>query len=238
MVFYFCLIRCKPTRILTHSIRFMPIQQNTQVEGRIGDMIFYQSKGQFLIRKKGGTGRQAEAARRQSGIMGKASALSAAIRKAVRPILPASTEPRQLMYRLNNALQTWLRIGPENGISELPSLEKFSCSAEEPFHIAMKVQRTPEGGLVLRIPAFESGNPIAPLPFHGVIDLKLVAVSCPLDEPGKARVVPAGLTIPYAGMGLPARDLHLPVQTREGYLTVVWLTVNGLSSGVVGAFFG
>jgi hypothetical protein len=218
----------------------MPIQQDTQLQATVGDLIFYQSRGKFLYRQKGNTGRQAAAARQQSALLGKASALSAAIRKAVKPILP-ETDSRKLMYRLNNALQQWLRQAGTGitmpAMDQLAPLLQFSWSAEAPFFIALPVQRAADNGLVLSLPAFESANPIHPLPFYGMIDLQIMTVRVPLDAPADVVTGLTSMPIPYDGTRIPPMSLRLPVTTAPGALTVVWLTVNGMSSGIVGSFY-
>lgn len=216
----------------------MAYQINTKIEGTIGSTIFYKWRGDYLFRSKGNTGRQAIQAKQQAGIMGRASALSARLRKSFKPLLPGPTN-RALMYRLNNILQQWLRSGQPSiteQINEIPSLKGFSFSGDD-FYVVMPISRTRDGHLLLHIPAFDSPNPIHPLPFSGQISLHIMAASCNLDDAADNRSYETILDIFYNGTPIPAQDLLIPLQTMPGCITLVALSVNKMSTGVVGAMY-
>jgi hypothetical protein len=220
----------------------MAKQVDTEIEGTFGPVIFYKSKKKYLLRAKGNTGKQGEAAREQSRILGQASSLSARIRKAFKPILPGPVN-RPMMYRFNNALQQWLRTGQAalaTAVNDIPFLRGFSFSSSrgnELFHAAIPVSRDASGNLLLQLPAFDSPNPIHPLPFHGKINLHFIAVSCNLDDATDNGTFETQLDIAYTGIPIPAKEIIIPLQTQPGCITVVALSVNGMSKGVVGAMF-
>ena len=89
----------------------MPRQVDSTLEGTYNGIIFYKQGDSYYKRKKGNTGNQAPEAARQAGLLGKASNLSARIRTILKPVLP-QTKGREVMYRLNNVLQQWLRTDP------------------------------------------------------------------------------------------------------------------------------
>lgn len=194
------------------------------------------------MRSKGNTGRQAPIAKQQAALLGQASKLSARIRKACKPLLPGVTS-RPLMYRLNNTLQQWLRTGQQNSteqLNDIALLRGFSFSANgtgNDFYVTMPVTRVADGNLVLHIPAFDSPNPIHPLPFNGKINLHIMAVSCKLNDADDTRVFEQTLDITYTGIPIPANDLLLPLQTQPGCITLVALSVNRSSKGIVGAMW-
>ena len=121
-----------------------------------GPVIEYKWKGIKVMRTKGYTGRQAPIAKVQASILGKASSLSARIRKACKPILPGRTD-RVLMYRLNNILQQWLRTGqtaatlPVDNISLITGFSFYGITIGESFPVAMPVSRTSDGKLLIHI---------------------------------------------------------------------------------------
>ncbi len=206
-------------------------------------VIYYKSKGRHLVRTKGKTGTQGQEAKIQAAILGKAAAVSAKLRKAFMPLLP-DPKNRKLMYRLNNALQKWLRSDPlkvHTPVNHIPSLVGFSLNEVNPlgtvFYTALPVTRTGDGQLLLQIPAFDSPNPIAPLPFNGQIAVKVMAVTCHLVNTEDVSQFETTLNIFYTGDPVPAQELLLPVQTGEGKLSVVAISVNGSAAGFAGALW-
>jgi len=220
----------------------MAKQRDTEIEGTFGPVIYYKSRKQFLMRAKGSTGKQGETAREQSRILGQASALSARLRKALIPILPGPVN-RPMMYRFNNALQQWLRTGQASSqapVNDIPFLRGFSFSSSrgnEFFHAAIPVSRDAAGNLLLQLPAFDSPNPIHPLPFNGKINLHFIAVSCKLDDETDNRSFETKLDLSYGSIPIAAKEIMIPLQTQRGCITVVALSVNGMNKGVVGAMF-
>ena len=220
----------------------MAKQVGTAITGTIGDVIFYKWKGIHVMRSKGKTGTQAPQAKEQAAIMGKASAISAKLRGALKPLFP-ETVNRKLMYRLNNLLQQWLRTKPAevNGYEEVNLLKGFSffdnSEGAVPFYAVIPVRRSAEGNLFLQLPAFDSPNPIHPLPFSGQINIKAIAVSCNLFDPKDTVSEETALNIEYDGTAVAAQELPLQLQTRPGYLTVVAISINNLTAGIVAGMY-
>ncbi len=220
----------------------MAKQIGTAITGTIGDVIFYKWKGIHVMRSKGKTGNQAPQAKEQAAIMGKASAISAKLRGALKPLFP-ETVNRKLMYRLNNLLQQWLRTKPAevNTYAEVNLLKGFSffdnSEGAVPFYAVIPVRRSSEGNLYLQLPAFDSPNPIHPLPFNGQINIKAIAVSCNLFDPKETISEETALNIEYNGTAVAAQELPLQLQTRAGYLTVVAISINNLTAGIVAGMY-
>jgi hypothetical protein len=219
----------------------MAKQTGTAITGTFGSDIYYQWKDIYCVRSKGNTGRQAPVAKKQASLLGKASAVSAKLRAALKPLI-ADPASRATMYRFNNAMQRWLRIEQVNipgPINELPFISGFSFNENNgnDLQVAMPVSRTADGQIALQIPAFDSPNPVSPLPFNGQIRLHIIAASCRLDDPSDTRSYETVLDISYTGIPIPAQELVLPLQALPGYITVTGLSVNGLTSGIVGAMY-
>jgi hypothetical protein len=221
----------------------MAKQTDTQIEGTYGDIICYKWKGRYLVRSKGRTGTQAPVAKMQAGILGKASAISAKIRLAMKPIL-SDPKDRSIMYRLNNVLQQWLRsLQSENAIqiNNIMPLNGFSFKNNEAlgnaFYAVMPVSRAADGTLDLRIPAFDSPNPIAPLPFSGQINIRVIGVVCDISNTDNIQTFEKELNINYTGEPVPSQQMNIELHTGAGKLVVVGVSVNGEVSGIVGAFY-
>jgi hypothetical protein len=213
--------------------------ENAGEEGSFGPVILYKWKGIKCSRLKGNTGRQAPIAKKQASILGRASAVSARLRATFGEIIPSPTSRRQ-MYRFNNMLQQWLRTNPLETIepvNQVPTITGFSFYENEPFYAAMPVQRTEDGKLSLLIPEFNTPNPIHPLPFNGLISLRIFVVSCNITDTSDTRIFATELEIPYSGIPVAGQELLLPIQTLPGCLTVAALSVNNMTAGIVGAFY-
>lgn len=221
----------------------MPIQRDTQIEGTFNGQICYKSRGKYLVRAKGNTGRQAMEAKIQAGILGKASAISARLRKSFASLLPDPGN-RQLMYKLNRVLQHWLRTNPiENTarLNEISFLNGFTFNEANPlgamFYTTMPVYRSEDGQLRLQIPAFDSPNPVAPLPFSGYKHIRVNVASCNLSNTDDVQQYATELRIDYNGTPVPAQLIELPLQTKQGYLTVVAVSVNDMAAGITGSLW-
>jgi hypothetical protein len=221
----------------------MAKQTEVQLEGTFGDLIFYKSKGGYFIRSKGKTGNQSPIAKVQSSILGKASGISGKLRTHFKPMI-IDPKNRELMYRLNNVLQQWLRTNPINQQDKqdiINPLHGFSFNADNElvslFHAAMPIHRNEMGTLSMDIPSFDSPNPLAPMPFYGTIDIKVIAVSCNLNDSDDVHKVETGVFHLYDGTPIAAQTLVIDLATAPGRLTVVAVSINNLVSGIVGTFF-
>ena len=220
----------------------MAKQVGTEWIGTTNGVIFYKQNGIYYIRAKGRTGKQAPVAKAQASVLGKASSLSARIRTALKAILPGPVD-RKLMYRFNNTLQQWLRTGQSqktelvNGIAQLNGFSFYGYTTGGAFPVFMPVNRAADGDLSVQIPAFDSPNPISPLPFKGQILLKFIAVSCNLNDTADTKIYETELDIPYTGIPIPGRELTLPLQTGPGRLTVIALSINRGTAGILGVLY-
>lgn len=224
------------------NILDMPKQSGTELIGTFDGMIYYKSGNEYLVRAKGKTGKQADVAKQQAGILGKASKLSARIRAALKQITFVENQ-RAFMYRFNNVIQKWLRNEghlQEGRINNISGIQGFSLKADDysTFGVVMNVTRTDNGQLVLNIPTFDSPNPIHPLPFTGNINFDFVAVSVTLNEPVVTERYHTRVNINYNGQYEPGRQLLLPVQSGPGRLVVIGLSINdGADSGIIAAMY-
>lgn len=206
------------------------------------DLIEYEWRGIKCVRAKGNTGRQAPIAVKQAGIMGKASAISAKLRASFKPLLEEPAN-RKLMYRLNNSLQQWLRSEPlqdNTAIDNIPALKGFAFEEDgygNMLHSALPVSRRHDGTISLHIPAFDSPNPISPLPFNGQLKFQVIATSCNVAQPSETNMQEVELNIDYNGTPIPSQEMIIPIHAATGNLTVVAVSVNNMAAGIVGAMW-
>ena len=203
-------------------------------------IIEYKWKGINCVRAKGNTGRQAAVVKQQAQTLGKASAISARLRESFRSILSGPTN-RQLMYRLNNALQQWFRTGQADStepVSDIPFISKFyfyGNLSNEVFQAS--INSTADGKLFLQIPAFDPPGLNNHHPVSKEVHLYIIAVSCKLDDAEDTIVYETGLDIPADETALYSREIMLPVQTRPGCIIAVALSLNRGNAGIVGAMY-
>ncbi|MBS1929345.1 MAG: hypothetical protein IT254_06125 [Chitinophagaceae bacterium] len=220
----------------------MPKQSGTELIGTFDGMIYYKSGNEYLVRAKGKTGKQADVAKQQAGILGKASGLSARIRAALKPIVFVSNT-RSFMYRFNNVIQKWLRTEAykqEGWIRNIEGIQGFSLKADDysSFGVVMDVTRNENGQLILQIPTFDSPNPIHPLPFNGKISFDFVAVAVTLNEPVVTERYHTRVDINYNGQYEPGRQILLPIQSGAGKLVVIGLSINdGADAGIIATMY-
>ena len=205
------------------------------------ELITYTRKGKTYTRAKGKTGTQAPVAKQQASILGKASGLSARIRKAIAPLLP-DPKDRALMHRFNAAMQQFLRTLDAQGgqsMQEISSLKLLTFRPEEPMpDVALQLFYTDGKNLWLQVPAFDSPNPIAPLPFNGYVHMDVIAVSVNINQPEETFSSSIAYHIDYDGTPQPQKTFLLDIPSGEQYLTVIALKVNEQVSGIMHAFYG
>ncbi len=219
-------------------------QVTTQVTGTFGDIICYQSRGRYIVRSKGNTGRQAPEAKMQAAILGKASGLSARFRKAFTDLIP-EPKNRRLMYRLNNAFQQWLKTRPMESADRnesVPQFNGFTFNENNPlgavFNSTMPVWKNESNQYFLQVPQFDSANPVAPLPFDGVIDIKVRVARTGIDSMDEVVQTTSSLHIPYYGSTVPTQSLPIEVNILPGTLTLILVSVNGMAAGITAAIWG
>ena len=194
------------------------------------------------VRTKGNTGRQAPVVKDQAIRLGRASAISARLRASFKPLIPGKTD-RKLMYRLNHALQQWLRTGQEG---ETAPLEKLPFLTGFSFHNdgtgsdqleAMSLGRVAGGNLILHIPAIDPSGPFSRFLTGGKIMFRFIASSCNLTDLSDVKSLNLELEYMYPGNAQTAQEVKIPMQAGAGRLTVVAVSINSSPLGIAGASY-
>ena len=99
-------------------------QRNSKLEGTFGNVIFYNFRGEYCMRTKPVSVRRTEASVNSGLNFGKASKISAQIRKAVAPINPANSDMR-VLYRLTAAVNKFIAWKEKKDAASIKMPEKL-----------------------------------------------------------------------------------------------------------------
>ena len=212
------------------------------VETDAGNLIYYKWLGMDVIRHKGNTGKQAPVAKRQAGILGKASAISASLRKAFLPILAAPLK-KAVLFRFNNAIQQWLRKeqiierGPVDNLSPISSFSFYGGEAVLGYLSHFSVKRMDANGIIFHITDLDPADCISVLSSAGIAKLHIIVASINVKDPADTSSAELTINIPYTAANFPGQIIQLPLQTIAGHITVVAFSTNGRNVSIAGALY-
>ena len=204
-------------------------------------VIVYKWKGINCMRAKGKTGKQALVAKQQASILGKASRISARLRACFKTILGKPTD-RPMMYRLNNALQQWLRTGAANkpeSIDTVFSLEGFyfyGANADNPFP-EITLRRGNNGKILLKIPAIRDPEIIIALSSRRELRIVVCFASCDLSEPENTVGFETEIRIPSNELPVSVQEIEVPLLPGPGKLLVAAVSINRTYAWIAGAIY-
>ena len=204
----------------------MARQTALKFSGTVGSVIFYERLGGYYMRSKPKQVRQTTATKASAVTFGKANTLCKSLRQAMKPILPSATD-RQLMYRLNSALQQWLAINnaAATGIQPVPSLQYFqlntACSLQERCRPPFTVQWQAGGTALLNIPAI---NPVADITAPAgtkAVQVHMMAIACRVSDATIQSVQEQTITYDYTATDYPSRQVPFAWPVGNGNLLLI-----------------
>jgi hypothetical protein len=205
-------------------------------------VIIYKWKGINCKRIKGNTGKQAPVAKEQASILGKASGISARLRAAFKTILGEPTN-REMMYRLNNALQQWLRTGAANNtepVDSLPSLDGFSfygkADNRNPLTV-ITMGRGTDGMAFLQIPAIEDPAIINGSPFYSPLRIEICVACCDLSDIANTVGFETKITITSNEIPVSSQEIGIPLLSGTGRLVVAAVAANRAFAWIAGTLY-
>lgn len=233
----------------------MPKQLNTQITGTVGDVIFYKWRDRYCMRSKGKTGTQAPIAKKNGSHFGKASALSARMRKLMAPLL-AEPKSRRLMYRLNRIVYDLLRqdfFETNEPVNSIPELAGMSLFEQDPISLSLTgylgVTRNTDHSLSLKIPACNPAY-MSMNSEHPFLHIGLMTLSISLGDLSQVEINEQSFSLPYGDNLFPERELTLKGRCQPGCITVVVASMSYLNheqqlvkdagwrfGGIVGSFW-
>lgn len=199
-----------------------------RLTGRIGRIIYYESRGTLCSRAMPVKVRQTKATKDRAKEFGKAVRMSAQLRSGLVDVLH-DAKARPGMYSLNYALQCWLneyKPGEAKFSTELPFIDKLEfsdkCTLAGRLKRKIAVDWTNPGKIILSIPEL--------LPFEHIrcpagtemVHWKVGAVSCSnSDLPVIQEQVVTGFEMEYNRKTVPARQITLDLPIGSGELVIV-----------------
>ena len=203
-------------------------------------VIEYKWRGINCKRAKGKTGKQAPVAKQQAAILGKASAISARIRLAFKPLL-GERPNRPLMYRMNNALQKCLRngeISKTQTCESLPSIDGFCFYGEpnryEPFE-KVTIIRSSGNKVTIGVPGFENATGVNLSPFYGKINIMICAAACDLLDADADYTFKTEIKLTSTDIPASPAEIVIPFSAGPSKLIVVAVAVNKGAAWIAGA---
>ena len=152
--------------------------------GKIGNIIFYRSKGNGYARLAPGRIKQSMATRQSAKHFGHAVQLSKFLRASLFPAL-ANPKSREIMYKMNAALLSWLRqpIPIEENISfvglELNDRSTFGSK----FRKELLVDFETKGKVMITVPALKIPNDLVAPSHTALVRLDLAVAGTMLSLP-------------------------------------------------------
>ena len=212
----------------------MARQRDAKLIGTVGNIIFYQFRGEFCMRTKPVSVRRTGASVKSGFNFGKASKMSRQIRNLISTINPCKSDNR-VMCRLTgtlNKLISWKeKLNPAtiNKKDALPYISGFQfndrASLSEIWAIRVFVTQTGAGNLEITLDRFSPTQSLhAPNNTNRILfRLKLIGAS--LDDPETKLIGTADLEIPFtAGLFQPPPIL-MPDTSKQCDLKILVMAV-------------
>jgi hypothetical protein len=176
----------------------MARQEAFITRGRLGNLIFYQRKGNGYVRQAPRRVKQTMATRQSAKDFGHAVQLSKYLRFLLRPAL-TNWKSREIMYKMNAGLLSWLRQQTpiEDNISFIGLEFNEKSAFKSKFRKELLIDFSVEGKVIITIPALKIPNDIV-APFNtSLIRLDFAVGGSRLQFSQNTAFAAAAIEIPY-----------------------------------------
>jgi hypothetical protein len=210
----------------------MATQENTRLEGSIGNIIFYKFRGGYYMRSKPVNVTRNDASVKSAQNFGKASRICRQIREMIEPINPAASDKRAI-YRFTGALNKMINWKEKNklgitrllGILPLITGFQFNDQADIPLAIKPVVTFPASGRMEIQLMPFVSADGLyAPYNTEHII-FKIVITTTNMSELKTTRTDIPEIKIPYNHETFSPESISLPVITDQDSLILIVLTI-------------
>ena len=201
------------------------------LKGPLGNLVFYESRGLSLARRRPDRVKQTKATKSAAKDFGRAVRYSRLIRDSLTGLIDPKDKP--MMYRLNNELLQWLRESKGDGpmmSQHILRLEGFEfnedCFLRRRLKVEPVVDFNTSGKILVNIPAMKpSPDIIAPRDTES-IEVNIMALRCNTrgkpaiytDPPEEYMLVH---NINYNNTPIPTQQLELPFRSIPGDIVLV-----------------
>jgi hypothetical protein len=208
--------------------------------GKVGNIIFYEYRGQMCCRSAPGSIRQTKGMKKSASRFGLAAQTSSYIRSAIGRIFHDAND-KAMLYGFNTAINKWLR---EYDVTENTSsvsnfyIDNFQFNATAPMSMLVKkpvsARFTGTGAITVNVPELIPGiDIIAPA---GTVQIHYNACvtgctlcfrtnSCMLVNPVRRDKRAASIVLEYGVQSLPQQNLSLHIQLEKSALVVVVFSI-------------
>ena len=210
----------------------MAVQLSSFVKGRVGNLVMYQLGNTYVTRSCPAKVHKTINMQTCSSNFGVASKAGKLLRQAIAPVLPNITDTN-MQRRLSGCINKWLgkqtlsEILPQQNI---PVLEAFNFTEGsffyERFKPKLQINISPDGKVIINIPAFVPALQIA-APAHTVfVELCLAAAACALGTSDAAASQIFKKQILYNRALQAAETVELNLSSLQQKLVMVVASIN------------
>lgn len=210
------------------------------ISGGVGNLVFYESSGQLLVRTRPNFKvKQSEGTKRSAQIFAEATHYSCCLRAGLSPVTKLHKD-RSLMYRMNTALLRWLgESGTDAALrkANIQALRGMELNEQAVFTRRWKmdipVDFSDRERILLSMPAFTPVKDIKAPADTYKIGIELVAArhnangSKTFDD-GYGQSVSHTIELNYREDSFPAQQIILPLQTLPNDIVLVAIGINFL----------
>jgi hypothetical protein len=218
--------------------------------GKVANVIGYQSYGKDRLRGMPKRVRQTKATKQSGRLFGRASKIGGVFRRQLLQMIPYPSDI-QMQTRLSSAIYKWLK---ENAMAlpfaadHLPFIEGYQFTEEgytlaERFKLPLQITNPADGLLQINMPAFVPSQSITAPRETVSVECHFAAVNCLLDDPEKSDSSSTLLTFEYNNNPVAARTISLQLPTAAGSLLITAVslkylvaTTNGLQPSALKGF--
>lgn len=208
--------------------------------GKVGNLIFYEYRGQMCCRSAPGSIRQTKGMKKSASQFGLAAQTSSYIRSSIGTIFHDASD-KAMLYGFNTAINKWMREYKvtENTFSASNFyIDNFQFNAAAPMSMLVKkpvsARFTDAGAITVNVPELIPGvDIIAPA---GTVQIHYNARvtgcsfcfrtnSCMLVNPVRRDKRAASIVLEYGEQPLPQQNLSLHIQLEKSALVVVVFSI-------------
>lgn len=208
--------------------------------GKVGNLVFYEYRGQMCCRTAPGSIRQTAGMKKSASQFGLAASASSYIRNNLSPIFHDSLD-KTMMYGFNSAVHKWLReYKPDENTFSTNNFYidnfQFNAAASLPMLVKkpIRTQFSDAGDITIDVPKLMPGvDIIAPA---GTVQIHYNAYvagclfrfgkrSTVIDTPGEANKYKTSIVLKYGERPLPPQSLLLNMEPVKSALVVVAFSI-------------
>ena len=214
--------------------------KHVMVTGKVGNLVFYEYRGQMCCRTAPGSIRQTAGMKKSASQFGLAAGASSVIRNNLGPIFHDAHD-KPMMYGFNSAIHKWLREYKPDENTFSPNnfyIDNFQFNAAASLSMLVKkpihAQFSDAGDITIDVPELMPGVDIIAPAGTVQIHYKARVAGCLLrfrkrsdvfDTPGESNKEKTSIVLKYGEGPLPPQSLLLDLEPVKSALVVVAFSI-------------